>query len=325
MKAADHALRVSNGMPFLADMIIMSEQKKVLPEGWQTRYHTKMREAWQRKVDSGQLKPEVLGFFDSESIGSDCPICGSSPEPSVHQMEISGFSLGVHNSYALTCDCEHKFYQNEEDEREIKLRLQEADIPEIFSGVSWNTWDIVVDPKLSESFRKVQSFTMGDSIYKLLSTGIAIFGEVGRGKTMAGICLMRSIIQTTGRKCKYIPMVDFTKNVISAGKDGNYLDRLDKYDVLFLDDLDKLASSSGWVQERIFSLFDSMFRSQKCLIFTTNKNNFTELQNHFGEHGEAIVSRMISKMEYAYFIGGDDYRKSSRLKELKERNAGVTG
>lgn len=303
----------------MADLVMMSKMMDladsggVLPDNWYEEYLKAMRIPWINAVDSGRIRKEYLDLFDSEAYGTPCPLCGSTPEKFEKTIKFGSHVLGIHDSYRLDCDCEKKLTQNIREEKGIKERMILSDIPAAYSNASWNAWDMTVDKELTESFWKVESMSYGSGLNKILGNGLVLFGDVGRGKTLSGICLMKSIIEKTKLKCKYIPMADFTSRIMKSGKDGNYIDDMQRNDVLFLDDLDKLSTSSEWVQERVFNIFDNIFRSNKTLILSTNLKSIPDMEKYFGTHGEAIISRMVDKMEFFRFTGGEDYRKKRRM------------
>ena len=295
----------------LEQFLRMANNKQTLPPGWEKEYFAHLREKWEKEVAAGNVRPEKLEFFDCEVNGSRCPVCGNLPLEINQEMVLGGFKLGEYKLYKLECDCEKKQDNSEVENRETRKRIEAAEIPDDFKNTNWADWDNTVDPGLTQTFEKVRKIS---SYVGIVGKGIILMGSVGRGKTMVGICILKSILISTKLKCRFIAMADFTQRIIKAGQDGRSAEDMQSFDVLFLDDIDKLSAVSPWVQERVFSLVDYMFRENKTLIVTTNKNSFTEIANHFGENGEAITSRMIDKMEFARFEGGEDYRKLRRVR-----------
>jgi DNA replication protein DnaC len=96
-----------------------------------------------------------------------------------------------------------------------------------------------------------------------------------------------------------------------------------KYDVVLLDDLDKLKAAknqtkSGWASERMFSMFDSLINNGKIVISTTNVQDLNELNDFFDS---SVVSRLIGNSEVIK-MKGNDYRIIEREGKLK--NAGLS-
>jgi DNA replication protein DnaC len=302
-----------SGFKMFSKMKELADKGEKLPDNWNEENLKSMREPLEHAVDNGRKQPEHLGFFDSEAYGNSCPVCKSSPEEFNKDVVFGGFILGTQKYYILTCSCEMEFNNKIKNRENVVLRFRAADIPESYKAANWIDWDSSVNQTLTNSFFRVKSMSYGTGLSKLISNGLILMGDVGRGKTLSGICLLKSIIENTTKKCKYIAMADFTDNIINSGKDGSYVSGIKKFDVLFCDDIDKLSMASQWVQERVFSLFDEMFRSNKTLILTTNLKTLTSMQEYFGIHGEAIMSRIYDKMDFVTFIGGDDYRKTRRI------------
>ena len=297
----------------LEEFLEMASKKQALPPGWEKDYFAYLREDWQKQVNAGTIKAIKLKFFDCEVTGGPCPICGISPKEINQELIIIGFKLGEYKRYVLECDCEKVQDSSEADRLDISKRIKAAEIPEDFKLITWADWDNTIDIGLTKAFQKVKS--LSSDIDNFIGKGIILMGSVGRGKTMTGICILKSILINTKKNCKFIAMADFTQRIIRAGQDGRSAEDMQDYDVLFLDDIDKLSAASLWVQERVFSLVDYMIRENKTLIVTTNKRTFQELADYFGDNGEAITSRMIDKMEFARFEGGEDYRKLRRVRQ----------
>lgn len=298
----------------LEQFLKMASKKQTLPPGWEKEYFAYLREKWEKEVAAGNVRAEKLRFFDCEVTGSRCPLCGGSPKEINQDLTLGGFKLGEYTLYELGCDCEKKQDSSDIENRETRKRIEAAEIPDDFKNTNWADWDNSVDAELTRTFEKVRKIS---AYVGIIGKGIILMGSVGRGKTMTGICILNSILISTKKKCKFIAMADFTQRIIKAGQDGRSAEDMQSFDVLFLDDIDKLSAASVWVQERVFSMVDYMIRENKTLIITTNKRTFQELADHFGQNGEAITSRMIDKMEFARFEGGEDYRKLRRVRQNK--------
>lgn len=295
----------------------MAERGQPLPENWWSEYIDDMRKPWERAVDSGTKKPQHLQLFDTEAFGNPCPLCGRTPEPVKSAVIIGEMKLGEYTRYNPVCNCAEDFETQMKEKHKFESRLDIAEIPEEFMLTEWDDWDSSVAPELTASHNKIKGFRSGSCLNDLLSKGMILFGGAGRGKTMTAMCFLKSVLTETNKSVKYIPMADLATRMINSGQDKDYAAQIEKLDVLFLDDLDKLSSKSEWVQERVFSIIDHFHRSHKCLILTTNLENFIDLTAYFGPHSEAIISRLVDRMEWASFKSGEDYRKIRRKKNSK--------
>lgn len=297
----------------------LAETGGTLKEDWNIDNLRAMRLPLEHAVATGKRRKEHLLFFDCEAYGYPCPICEDMPEKFVKPVTFGGKVLGEHVYYKLSCNCEKDMNDNVLTDRSIIDRLKAADIPEEYKNIDWNSWDYSVNKGLCYSFNQTKTYSTGTGIRELIGKGMLFYGHVGRGKTHSGICLMKSIIKKTKLKCKYIPMSDFTEKIISSGENGKYLETIRKFDVLFLDDLDKLSMASEWVQERVFSIFDYMFRNNKTLMLSTNLESIPAMEQYFGRNGEAIMSRVAAKVIFARFMGGDDHRKTRRKNQMTKK------
>lgn len=303
-------------MKMLGNMFEMADKNQTLKEGWFSDYIKELRKPWEKRVHSGDLKKEFLDLFDCEVSGNKCPICKTAPEKYSKEIIWGGHRLGDMTFYRLLCSCWEDLSKQGDKDISTKNRIALADIPVSYSSSTWSSWDQTADKELTKSFHRVKDFSHSAGLSHLIGNGLIMYGDVGRGKTLSGICLMKSVLGNTNLKCVYIPMADFTNRIIMSGKEGDYLTQIERFDFIFLDDLDKLSTSSTWVQERVFSLFDNLFRTNKTLILTTNLKTIPDMEKYFGIHGEAIISRMVDKMDFVKFIGGEDYRKVRRKKKM---------
>lgn len=303
-------------------MFKMAEDKKTLPGDWWERYKVELRKPWQYAYEAGRIKKVIIDFFDCEITGKPCPVCNTKPVPFQKEIKFGDHVLGDFDFYRMECDCEEELKAKEAREREIMKRITEAEIPDEFIPISWTDWNPNVNPELTGSFRKIQGLSYGAGLERTIGAGMMILGDVGRGKTMAAMCWVKTVLENTKNRCKYLAMSDFSRKIRSEGQGGSYLDHIEKYDILFLDDIDKLSMSSEWVQERVFSLFDYFHKTKgKTLILTSNLKTREELETFFGRNGEAIFSRMFGKMEFIKFFGGDDYRKKRRMEQKRKENS----
>lgn len=298
------------------------ESGEKLPENWFEHHRESLRANWKKAVSNGMCPPEELTIFELEVDGGDCPMCGTSTEKVVRSVEFRGAEMGEMVYHQIRCGCLFNTAEKKKAEAELERKVAEAGIPKMYREVSFTDWDYSVDKNLTKSMQKVNNYTSGDGLNKLVGHGLLLYGKVGRGKTHSAMALLKVLMANTNLECIYEPMADFTSKIISSGKDRNYAEDMLMYDVIFLDDLDKLSAASEWVQRRVFSLFDSIFREEKTLIITTNLETIPQIEDHFGDVGEAIVSRMADRMNFVGFMSGDDYRKLRRQQRLRRESDG---
>lgn len=100
--------------------------------------------------------------------------------------------------------------------------------------------------------------------------GLLLWGDVGTGKTFIAACIANALME------QRIPvyMTNFSRvmnNMLGMGgaERNNYLDRLNHYRLLVIDDLG-MERNSSYALEQIYNVIDSRCQSEKPMIITTN-------------------------------------------------------
>lgn len=186
------------------------------------------------------------------------------------------------------------------------LICEHAEIPKKFYDVNINN----IDKKniLPETLKAIESVMkyLDLKIYKK-NIGVLLFGDIGAGKTMLAIIILKHLIFLERMEGKFIRMSDILDKIIKTNFNiNNYLD---KYKVILFDDLDKMKSTknsknSEWAAERIFSIFDNLINNEKIIISTTNCQKISELNDFFDS---SVVSRIIGNSQIIQ-VKGNDYR-----------------
>ncbi|MBI2476344.1 MAG: chromosomal replication initiator protein DnaA [Candidatus Taylorbacteria bacterium] len=102
-----------------------------------------------------------------------------------------------------------------------------------------------------------------------------IYGNTGHGKTHLIQAIGNYIKnQTAGKKVFYVTSEKFTidyVNSVQANKANLFKERYRKYDVLIMDDI-QFFSNKEQTQEELFHLFNSMYESNKQIVFSSDKH-----------------------------------------------------
>ena len=120
--------------------------------------------------------------------------------------------------------------------------------------------------KLSEAMLK---YAENFAEFKKESKGLLLYGGVGTGKTYFAACIANKLID----KGYSVLMTNFARltNQIQGMYEGKqeFIDSLNKYSLLIIDDLGA-ERKSEFMQEMVFNIIDSRYRSGLPLIITTN-------------------------------------------------------
>lgn len=170
------------------------------------------------------------------------------------------------------CDCARERKEAEEQARQAQnLRIEVNRLRKLgFPDSEMADWtfdhDDGTDHKTTSIAHKyVDNFTEMEKRGK----GLLLYGTVGTGKTYAAACIANELINQ-GRPCLVTNFARIT-NTLQGMFDGKqrYLDDFNRLDLLVIDDLASERDTS-YMNEMIFNIIDSRYRSGKPLIVTSN-------------------------------------------------------
>ena len=203
---------------------------------------------------------------DSEYIGEDgllrCSICNQKTQTRIKYP----FS---DEERVVRCKCGCKTDYDRMQERQA-LEETERRRSVCFCETNMANWNFANDdgknPKLSEAMKNyVKNFTD----FKKDGKGLLLYGTVGTGKTYYAACIANALIDAGYR----VLMTNFARltNQIQGTFDGKqeYIDNLNNYTLLIIDDLGA-ERKSEFMQEMVFNIIDSRYRSGLPFIITTN-------------------------------------------------------
>ena len=191
--------------------------------------------------------------------------CGNCHTAKQHR----GNFLGVEKTVPCVCKC-----RQEQIEAEARARQWEAmqktikeyrrmGFPE--SDMQHWTFENAESCKIISAAQKyVDNFQQ----FKADGKGLLLHGGVGTGKTFAAACIVNALIDK-GRPCLMTNFSRILNTLWGIDEKQAYIDSLNKFDLLVLDDLG-IERQSEYVQEQVFNVIDSRYRAKLPLIVTTN-------------------------------------------------------
>nr|UVX39251.1 MAG: AFG1-like ATPase [Bacteriophage sp.] len=212
------------------------------------------------------------------------------------------------------CDCARAHKDAEEQARQAQnLRIEVTRLRKLgFPDSEMADWtfahDDRTDPRTTSiAHRYVDNFPE----MKKRGKGLLLYGPVGTGKTHAAACIANELINQ-GRPCLVTNFARIT-NTLQGLFDGKqrYLDDFNRLDLLVIDDL-AAERDTSYMNEMIFNIIDSRYRSGKPLIVTSNLTQ-AELTAPCSVDKERIYSRLLEMCVPVEVKGAD--RREKKLQD----------
>lgn len=212
------------------------------------------------------------------------------------------------------CDCARARRDAEEQARQAQnLRIEVNRLRKLgFPDSEMADWtfahDDGTDPRTTSIAHKyVDNFPE----MKKRGKGLLLYGPVGTGKTHAAACIANELINQ-GRPCLVTNFARIT-NTLQGMFDGKqrYLDDFNRLDLLVIDDL-AAERDTSYMNEMIFNIIDSRYRSGKPLIVTSNLTQ-AELTAPCSVDKERIYSRLLEMCVPVEVKGAD--RREKKLQD----------
>lgn len=216
------------------------------------------------------------------------------------------------------CKCESERLNREEEELKKREKMQKIERMRSmgFPESEMHKWtfaaDDGADPKTTKiAMRYVEKF----DLMRERGKGLLFFGTVGTGKTFHAACIANALIDR-GYPCL---VTNFARlvNTLQGMYEGKqeYLDSLNKFDLLVLDDL-AAERDTEYMNEIIQTIVDSRYRAGLPTIVTTNLSA-NELKNPADVRRQRTYSRLL-EMTLPIEVKGRDRRKAKLASDYDE-------
>lgn len=209
------------------------------------------------------------------------------------------------------CKCEAERRKNEEQERqrqERQWRIQSnRQIGFVDKDMAKCTF--ANDDHANEKVTKIaKNYVEHFKEFRKKGKGLVLCGGVGTGKTFIASCIANALLDE-GYTCL---VTNFSRivNTLSGMFEGkqNYIDNLNNFDLLVIDDL-ATERNTEYMNEIVYTIIDSRYRSGKPLIVTTNLS-FQALRAPESVDLQRVYSRIL-EMCFPVLVDGKDRRASN--------------
>ena len=207
-------------------------------------------------------KPTVRDYYKDGVL-----YCGKCNTPKEH----IGSVFGIKKIVPCMCECRlaelaaEKERQAQEKQLERIKELRKVGFPEREMREQTFASDDGADPRVMQAMKK---YVDNYSVFREKHKGLLLYGNSGSGKTFAAACVVNALIDK-GVECLMTNFGRVFNTLWSTEEKQAYLDGLNKFDMLVLDDLGA-ERKTEFAQELMFQIIDNRCRSGLPTIITTN-------------------------------------------------------
>lgn len=207
------------------------------------------------------------------------------------------------------CDCARERRKTEEQARRAQdMRIEVQRLRKLgFPDAEMANWTFTNDDGTNKNASDIaHRYVDNFAEMKKHGKGLLFHGPVGSGKTFLAAAIANELIDQ-GHPCMVTNFARIT-NTIQGMFEGKqrYLDDFNRLDLLVIDDLSAERNTS-FMNEMIFNIIDSRYRSGKPLIITTNLSK-EELMGQTDTCRQRIYSRLV-EMCFPVEVDNTDRRK----------------
>lgn len=181
-------------------------------------------------------------------------------------------SDGTTRTVHCACDCSVEQNRREAEEKRKRDRMQYLDSMRRtgFPDAEMREWTFAKSDHSDQRNENIaRKYVANFTAMREQGTGLLLCGQVGTGKSFLAAAIANELI-SQGTPCL---MTNFSRLIsrISEkfGGDQKYLDNLNRFDLLIIDDLG-VERDSEFTWEKVMNVIDARYRAGLPLIITTN-------------------------------------------------------
>lgn len=217
-------------------------------------------------------------------------------------------------THTVRCACECSVAQNarEAEEKRKRDRMQYLDSMRRtgFPDAEMREWTFAKSDHTDQKNENIaRKYVANFNTMREQGTGLLLCGSVGTGKSFLAAAIANELI-SQGTPCL---MTNFSR-IISRisekfGGDQKYLDDLNRFDLLIIDDLGA-ERDSEYMWEKVMNVIDARYRAGLPLIVTTNLNP-KDLYDPSDIRRQRVFSRLKEMCIFLEANGAD--RRSKKM------------
>lgn len=261
---------------------------------------------------------EHEGDYRNEDGLLVCGKCHSEKECTLTKPD--GTTKTVH----CACKCSVAQHEKEAEEKRKRDRMQYLDSMRRtgFPDAEMREWTFAKSDHTDQRNENIaRKYVANFDAMRKQGTGLLLCGQVGTGKSFLAACIANELINQ-GTPCL---MTNFSRIISRVsekfGGDQKYLDDLNRFDLLIIDDLGA-ERDTEFTWEKVMNVIDARYRAGLPLIITTNFE-----PKDFADRGDIRRQRVFSRLKEMCIlleVKGTD-RRSKKMQDKLETAKSLLG
>lgn len=252
---------------------------------------------------------ENEGDYRNEDGLLMCGKCHTQKECVLHKSD------GTTRTVRCACECSVAQNTKEAEEKRKRDRMQYLDSMRRtgFPDAEMREWTFAKSDHTDQRNENIaRKYVANFNAMREQGTGLLLCGQVGTGKSFLAAAIANELI-SQGTPCL---MTNFSR-IISRisekfGGDQKYLDDLNRFDLLIIDDLGA-ERDSDFTWEKVMNVIDARYRAGLPLIITTNLG-----PKDFTDRGDIRRQRVFSRLKEMCVIL-EVNRSDRRSKKMQDK------